>query len=156
MAAQGKTKPRQTLPEDVYDEDELSPLPDDADAPPDMEEPPALVSDAPSGFWTELVAAARKELKPPASGFFVVSPTAPMTGVLVGSKLELRCGNGFIAQTVGRPDILEVVSRKASAMLGRPVQAVAVDMSAQPQGNPRMEQLMNFGRAHSDIVRIKK
>ena len=156
VAAQGKTKPRQTLPEDVYDEDELPPLPDDADAPPDMEEPPAPVNEAPSGFWTELVAAARKELKPPASGFFVVSPTAPMTGVLVGSKLELRCGNGFIAQTVGRPDILEVVSRKASAMLGRPIQAMAVDMSAQPQGNPRMEQLMNFGRAHSDIVRIKK
>ena len=149
--------PKQSVPEDVFDEEERPPLPDDSDAPPDLEEmAPPPPPQAPSGFWTELVAACRKELKPPASGFFVASPTAPMTGVLVGSKLELRCANTFIAQTVGRKDILEVVTRKASAMLGRPVQAVAVDMSAKPQGNPRMQQLMDFGKAHSDIVRIRK
>ena len=54
------------------------------------------------------------------------------------------------------PEILETVSRKASGMLSRPVRTVVVDMSAKPAGNPRMEQLMNFGKAHSDIVRIKK
>ena len=149
-------QPKKEVPEDIYDEDELPPLPDDSDAPPDMDEPPAPVSEAPSGFWTELVAAARKELKPPASGFFVASPNAPVQGVLVGSKLELRCGNGFIAQTVGRPEILEVISRKASAMLGRPIQVIPVDLSAKPAGNPKMEQLLNFGREHADIVRIKK
>ncbi len=154
VAAKSSKQPKNAVPEDIYDEDELPPLPDDADAPPEMEEAPA--PEAPSGFWTELVAAARKELKPPASGFFVASPNAPVQGVLVGSKLELRCGNGFIAQTIGRPEILEVVSRKASAMLGRQVQAVPVDMSAKPAGNPRMEQLLNFGKEHSDIVRIKK
>ena len=73
----------------------------------------------------------------------------------MGNKLELRCANTFVAQTVGRADILEVVTRKASAMLGRPVQAVAVDLSEKPKNNPRMEQLMNFGKAHSDIVKIK-
>ena len=41
-------------------------------------------------------------------------------------------------------------------MLGRPIQAVVVDTSAQPKNNPRMEQLLNFGRNHSDIVNIKK
>ena len=154
--AKPQKQAKQAVPEDVYDEDELPPMPDDADAPPDLEEPPMPVNEAPNGFWMELVAAARKELKPPASGFFVASPNAPMQGALVGQKLELRCGNGFVAQTLSRPDILEVVSRKASAMLGRPIQAVVVDLSAQPAGNPRMEQLMNFGKAHSDIVRIKK
>ena len=74
----------------------------------------------------------------------------------MGNKLELRCGNTFIAQTVGRPEILEVISRKASAMLGRPIQAVPVDMSAKPAGNPKRDQLLNFGREHADIVRIKK
>ena len=54
-----------------------------------------------------------------------------------------------------KPEILEVVSRKASAMLNRPVRAFTVDVTAKPAGNPRMEQLMNFGRAHSDIVKIK-
>ena len=108
------------------------------------------------GFWSELVAAVRKELKPPISGFFVATPNAPVQGALVGNKLELRCTNAFTAQMLDRPEILEIVSRKAGAMLGRPVRAEAVDITAKPQGNPRMEQLMNFGRAHSDIVTIKK
>ena len=151
-------KPQKAAPpEDVID-DERPPMPDDDDAPPVMEEdvPPVPRNDTPIGFWSELVAAVRKELKPPVSGFFVASPNAPVQGHLVGEKLELRCTNAFTAQMLDRPDILEVVSRKASAMLSRPVRAVAVDLTAKPQGNPRMEQLMNFGRAHSDIVKIKE
>ena len=147
-------QPKVALAPVDLDDEERPPMPDDADAPPE-EDPPAPVNEAPMGFWTELVSAARKELKPPASGFFVASANAPVQGALVGDKVELRCANTFVAQTVDRPDILEVVSRKASAMLGRPVQAVSVDMSEKPKNNPRMEQLMNFGKAHSDIVKIK-
>jgi len=107
------------------------------------------------GFWTDLVAAVRKELKPPVSGFFVVSPNAPMQGALVGNKLELRCTNAFTAQTLSKPDVLEVVSRKASSMLSRPIQAVVVDLNARPAGNARMEQLLQFGKAHADVVKIR-
>ena len=131
-------------------------VPDDADAPPAQDTPPVAESEAPVGFWSDLVAAVRKELKPPISGFFVVTPNAPVQGALVGDRLELRCSNGFTAQMLDRPEILEVVSRKAAAMLSRPVKAVTVDMSEKPAANPRMEQLMNFGRAHSDIVTIKR
>ena len=136
-------------------DDERPPMPGDEDAPPE-EEPAAPVSDAPMGFWTELVTAVRKELKPPASGFFAVSPNAPVQGALVGDRLELRCSNTFTAETINKPDILEVVSRKASAMLGRKIRAFAVDLSAKPANNPRMEQLLNFGKAHSDIIKIKE
>ena len=52
--------------------------------------------------------------------------------------------------------MLEVVGRKASALLGRPVMVKVIDMSEKPTGNPRMEQLLNFGKAHSDIVNIKE
>ena len=65
-------------------------------------------------------------------------------------------GASFVAQAIDRPDILEVVSRKASAMLQRPISVAVVDMTAKPTANPRMEQLMDFGRAHSDIVNIKE
>ena len=146
-------KEKRSVPEDAAD-DELPPMPDDADAPP--EEIPTPVSEAPIGFWTDLVAAVRKELKPPASGFFVSSPNAPLQGKLFGDKLELQCTNTFTMETINKPDILEVVSRKASAMLGRSVRALAVDMTAKPAVNPRMEQLLNFGKAHSDIVKIKQ
>ena len=79
-----------------------------------------------------------------------------MQGALVGGKLELRCTNSFTAQMLDKPEILEVVSRKATAMLSRPIQTVTVDLSEKPAANPRLEQLMNFGRAHSDIVQIKE
>ena len=142
--------------EDAYDDDR-PPMPGDEDAPPMEDEPPRPVpSEAPVGFWPDLCGAIRKELGPPVSGFFAVSPNAPVQGALIGEKLELRCSVPFVAQTLDRPDILELVSRKASAMLGRPIRAVVVDLNARPAGNPRMEQLMNFGRAHSDIVKIKK
>ena len=98
----------------------------------------------------------RKELGPPTSGFFVATPNAPVQGFLVGDRLELRCGNDFTAVMLDKPAILEVVSRKASVLLNRPVKAVVVDMSAKPKSNPRMEQLMNFGRNHPDIVKIKE
>ena len=144
--------PKNPLPEDV-DDDLRPPMPDDDDAPP--EDVPMPVNEAPMGFWTDLVAAVRKELKPPASGFFVASPNAPVQGVLTGDKLELRCSVTFIAQALGRPEILEVVSRKASAMLGRRIRADVVDLSARPANSARMEQLMDFGRAHSDVIKVR-
>ena len=130
-------------------------MPDDADAPPEPDAAPAADS-VPMGFWIDLCAAVRKELKPPVSGFFASSPNAPVRGVLVGNTLELRCSNAFTFQMMDKPEILDVVSRKAGAMLGRPVRAKAVDINARPSENPRMEQLLNFGRNHSDIVNIKK
>ena len=154
-AAPQKKKAPVPTAEDDYDDDR-PPMPGDEDAPPDESAPPApMPSEAPMGFWSDLCGGIRKELKPPISGFFAVSPNAPVQGALVGEKLELRCGNDFIAKMLDKPEILEVVARKASAMLNRPVRTTVVDINARPAGNPRMEQLMNFGRAHSDIVKIK-
>ena len=141
-------------------DDDRPPLPDDADAPPAEQEVPTPAPkqhpQAPAGFWTELMEASKKELKPPVSGFFVAAQNSPLRGALKGDVLELRCQNAFVAEAVNKPDILEVVTRKASAMLGRPVRTKVVDISARPSGNPKMEQLLNFGRAHSDVVRIKE
>ena len=153
VAAAPEKKQQPPAREDL---DERPPMPGDEDAPPGEEEPPAPRDDTPVGFWSELCANVRKELKPPITGFFVATPNAPVQGALVGDRLELRCGNDFTAQMLDRPDVLEVVSRKAGVMLGRPVRAVVVDMSAKPANNPRLEQLLNFGRAHSDIVTMKK
>ena len=133
--------------------DERPPMPGDEDAPPVAEE--ALPA-APLGFWTDLASAVRRELKPPVSGFFAPTPNAPVQGVLQGSKLVLRCANSFTMEMVNKPAILELVSRKASTQLGRVVQVSAVDNTARPEDNAKMEQLLNFGRAHSDIITIKE
>ena len=142
-------------------EDDRPPIPDDSDAPPDENAParqkaaPEKVQ-APPGFWTDLMTASRAELNPPVSGFFVANQNSPLRGALKGDTLELRCVNAFVADTVNRPDILEVVTRKASALLQQPIRVKVVDISAKATGNPRMEQLMNFGRAHSDVIKIKE
>ena len=68
----------------------------------------------------------------------------------------LYCANGFTLEMVNKPAILELVSRKASAQIGRAVTAKAVDKSARPEKNEKMEQLLSFGRAHSDIIKIKE
>ena len=138
-------------------EEEYPPMPTDEDAPPVEHEhqPEAPADEAPMGFWTELVSAIRKEMKPPVSGFFVVSPNAPVQGSLQGKKVVLRCSNSFTLDMVNKPEVLALVGRKATAILGRSVSAVAVDATAKPENSARMEQLLNFGREHSDIVNIK-
>jgi len=154
MAPKKQTKP---VPEDL--DDERPPMPGDEDAPLAEEDAPPVAPEAPPApmaFWTELLAAARKELKPPASGFFVPSANSPLKGVMKGSTLELRCVNTFVAQAIERPDILEVVSRKASALMGRPIRVQVVDMTAKNVNNPKMDKLLNFGRAHSDVIKIKE
>ena len=128
----------------------IPPVEDKKSAP--VETPQAV----PASFWTELMASVKQELKPPVSGFFVTSPNASIQGKLVGDKVILGCETGFITELVNKPEILAVVARKASAMLGRNVMASAVDRSARPQNNAQMEQLMRFGREHSDIINIKE
>ena len=129
--------------------------PPETEAPEVDEEEEPVSDDVPVGFWAELVSAVRQELKPPVSGFFVSTDNAPVRGVLVKGVLELRCRNAFTADMIGKKEILEVVSRKASAQLGRPVKVITVDQSAKPAGNSRMENLLSFGRSHSDIVNMK-
>ena len=159
VAAAPAKQEKKAVPEDL--DDERPPLPGDEDAPPAEDEPSpapktATASQAPAGFWTDLMTASRKELKPPASGFFVAAQNSPLRGALKGDVLELRCAVTFVADAVNRPDILEVVTRKASALLGRPVRVTVVDMSAKPAGNPHMDKLLNFGKNHSDVVKIKE
>ena len=156
IPAKQKRQPTAESSQDDWDEDR-PPMPGDEDAPPDLDASPMPApSEAPSGFWADLCGSVRKEMRPPISGFFVVSPNAPVQGALVGNKLELRSDIKFVLETLNQPQILEIVSRKASALLNRPIQAEIVDTKAKPKGNPRMDQLMQFGREHSDIVKIKK
>jgi hypothetical protein len=59
-------------------------------------------------------------------------------------------------KVVGKPEVLLLVSQKASAILGAPVRAVAVDQTARPVNSKAMNSLLDFGRAHSGVVTIKE
>jgi hypothetical protein len=111
-----------------------------------------IKDEAPAGFWVEICSQVRLELKPPVSGFF--APNGPMQGILYQNVLILLCANDFAKTVVDKPDVLELVSRKASAKLGRPIRAIATDQQGIQNG--QMEHLLQFGRDHSDVVNIKE
>jgi len=138
--------------EDVTDDDR-PPFPDDADAPP--AETQEIVEDqAPIGFWTDIAAQTRMELQPPVAGFFAPTQNAPVKGILRGDTFYLRCAAPFVADIINKPEVLQVVARKASAKLGRQIRVVAIDENN--SGNSeRMDQLLEFGKTHSDIIKIK-
>ena len=129
-------------------------MPGDEDAPPiPMEDFPT--APGPVGFWTDLVAAVRSELKPPLLGFFSSAPSAPIQGALQGEQVVLKCTSSFIQQMVDKTEVLNLVARKASAILGKPVRVKVIDGSAEPVNNKNMDRLLDFGRSHSDIIKIK-
>ena len=119
------------------------------------EEIPLPPSEAPPGFWPDLASQLRKELRPPLSGLFAATSNAPVQGALVGNRLELRCESDFSLVQVNTPKTLQLVSQKASAMLGCPISAVAIDRNSRVSGNKAMESLVDFARNHSGIVNIK-
>jgi hypothetical protein len=135
----------------------MPPMPTDEDAPPLMEEttPHPVAGSAPAGFWTDLSAAVKQELKPPLNGFFGASESESLSCRVEESRVVLLC-SPFILKLLDKPDVLELVARKASAILGRPVTARAVDASDKPVANAQRERLMQFGREHSNIVTIKE
>lgn len=113
-----------------------------------------ITDEAPVGFWADIVAAVRAELTPSMRGFFTTSDNSPLRGVLAGEKLVLLCANKFIIDIVNKPDITGLVARKASAKLGRPIRVVVTDNSGVDQKNAQMDQLLDFGRSHSDVINI--
>ena len=110
--------------------------------------------EAPVGFWIEVATQIRQELTAPAvKGYFAPNPNAAVQGILVGDRLELRCDNAFVLGFVNKPEILQLVARKASSVLGRPVQAVAVDKNS--AASDGMEHFLKFGKEHPEHIHIK-
>ncbi len=132
-------------------EQERSALPEEPQMPVFEED-----EDVPAGFWMEISAQLRKELKPPAVGFFSGTPSAPVKGVVQKDRFVLVCDTKFVFDLVNKPEILQLVGLKVSAKLGRKMNVIAVDKNTAPAKSEQMEQLLAFGRAHSDKIMIKE
>ena len=116
----------------------------------------ALGDELEPNVWSEFCAQLRSELSPPEVGFFPASPNGPVKGVLQGDTLVLLCTNAFAKAVVDKQEVLDVATRKATAMLGRPIRVIAADKENLNVKNGQMEKLLQFGRDHSDIINIKK
>ena len=137
-------------------DDDAPPPPDDSDIPP--ENPNELRSASPAaraGFWPELVERLRTSLKPPAMGMFSTAENAPLQGILTGDRLLLVASDDFTLGIVDKPNVLQAVSEKAAALLGRPVAVQVQKGGATPQQSGEFDKLLRFGAEHPDIVDIK-
>ena len=110
---------------------------------------------APIGFWSDLVAAVKKELSPSMSGFFGNTANAPVHGILSEDKLLLICNNKFVMDIINKPEVLAPIVRKASALVGKPLRVLLTDGKDNRHDAGRLEELLSFGREHSDIIHIK-
>ena len=119
-------------------------------------QPSALEDEAPVGFWADIVAGVKSELSPAFRGFFAISANSPIRGILSGDRLLLVCTNKYVIEMVNKPDIISLVARKASAKLGRPIRVAVTDGSGVQENNEQMEKLLDFGRSHSDIIKISE
>ena len=142
---------------EAEDEEEYPPVPDDRDAPPVEQAPADIAQEDPAAasFWVEICGEIRKELRPPVSGFFTQNPNNPVQGMMKGDTMLLVCANAFTKQVVDKPEILELVARKVSAKFGRPIKVRACDKTETGSKSAQMEQLLQFGRDHSDVIHIK-
>ena len=162
VAPAAAAAPVQAKPEDADDGDGPPP-PGDDEAPPDPDAPMATPvkkqegpkkDDTPIGFWVDLASQMRMELPPAVRGF--LDPTGKlMNAVVRGDRVGLICANDYVMNMVDRPEVRDVAARKASAILGRPVNVKVVNREAERSKSKQMEQLMAFGREHSDIIKIK-
>ena len=154
--------PVQPKPENADDGD-VPPPPDDSDVPPDPDAPipeqlkkPASSQkdDTPVGFWVDLANAMRPELPRPIAAFLDL--TGQNTNARVReNRVGLICANEFYMNMLDKPEIRELAARKASVILGRPVTVKMVNREAEKSKSKQMEELMAFGREHSDIIKIK-
>ena len=153
--------PVQQKPADAVD-DEAPPPPGDYDCPPDPDAPapqpeqkqPNQKDDTPMGFWVDLANSMRPELQPALRAF--LDPTGKIMNAIVrGDRVGLICADEFVTNMVDKPEVRDLATRKASAMLGRPVTVKVVNRKAERSKSKQMEQLMAFGREHPDIVKIK-
>ncbi len=139
---------------DTSDPEEQPPISEqDVSIPLPEEEPTPPTEELPIGFWPDLVAAIRREQ--PTLGFFTATPQSPVQGVLEKNVLILQCAGAFILDMIDKPEIRTLVQEKASALLGKEISVKAVDASAAPKRNEKMDRLLSFGKEHSEVIKIK-
>ena len=127
---------------------------------PQVEEAPKqqmpAISHEDQTLWLDICEQIRKEVKPPLTSFFVTTANAPVKGILQDNRLVLVCVNSFTKDFINKPEILELVGRKAAVKLGRQVAATVTDDASNFGKSESMDRLLRFGEAHGDVINIKR
>ena len=128
-------------------------------APEESEEPEAAPepqqsapSEAPPGFWPELVKRLKTTLPLPEQAMFSTQDNAPVCGTLHGDLLELRMETEFVRNLINKPEVLQPVADAATALLGRSVR-VRIASGKAEKPNKSFARLVSFGEEHPELVK---
>ena len=130
-------------------------------APEESEEPEAAPepqqsapSEAPPGFWPELVKRLKTTLPLPEQAMFSTQDNAPVCGTLHGDILELQMETEFVRNLINKPEVLQPVADAATALLGRSVR-VRIASGKAEKPNEGFARLVSFGEEHPELVELK-
>lgn len=113
---------------------------------------PASGDELPAGFWTELCESLQAELQPPAKGFF--GRDNKLTVSKHGNRLVIYAVP-FQKNIIGKPEILQIVSRKASALLHEKVTATVQSDQGFPGGADKLDEILSWKDAMGDRMTIQ-
>lgn len=106
----------------------------------------------PESFWTELCQRAAPELPPPVRG--LLNPKTKLRPVRQGNTVYLETDDAFL-QRMASSDVLQILSKKASYLLGDEVRVqIGKQKSGRAEGDP-MADLLDFGRKHGSVIKIE-
>ena len=126
--------------------------PEEPETAPEPQQP--APSEAPPGFWPELVKRLKTTLPLPEQAMFSTQDNAPVRGTLHGDILELRMETEFVRNLINKPEVLQPVADAATALLGRPVR-VRIASGKAEKPNEGFARLVSFGEEHPELVELK-
>ncbi len=98
-------------------------------------------------FWPQLIERLKPDLGPPTKGFFAIN--GPVSYKIDGEFLTLLTDD-FPYSYIKKPEVLQLVSQKASIILNRPIQARACLLSTQAQTNAAFESFVDNAKRLDD------
>ena len=126
--------------------------PEEPETAPEPQQP--APSEAPPGFWPELVKRLKTTLPLPEQAMFSTQDNAPVRGTLHGDVLELQTETEFVRNLINKPEVLRPVADAATALLGRSVR-VRIASGKAEKPNEGFERLVSFGQEHPELVDLK-
>lgn len=126
--------------------------PEEPETAPEPQQP--APTEAPPGFWPELVKRLKTTLPLPEQAMFSTQDNAPVRGTLHGDVLELQTETEFVRNLINKPEVLRPVSDAATALLGRPVR-VRIASGKAEKPNEGFARLVSFGEEHPELVDLK-
>ena len=128
-------------------------IPSAAEQMPEPEPEPEMSQLEPDEAWDEVCQQIAKEILPQWQN--VITNKEAVNGYFRGPQLFIVCNNPFVKDIFTDPKTNELVARKASARMGRPITVVVTEDASVVSRTADTEMLLRFGQDFPGIVNFK-